>query len=224
VFDTEGILIGTSSREIDASYAALQPEVVPRLYVMVSVLDDGTGMSSEVLAKAFDPFFRTKLIGQSTGLGLSMIYGFARQTPGHASIHSVQGESTTVNIYLSCNLTAFETPVTKQQLVARSPKGRGKTVLFVEDEPGVRAVLEEILGDLGYITHEAIDASSALAIEQTLEHLDLLVTNVGLPGTNGRQLAEMMRERRPGLRVLFVTGYANKASIKEEFLGRGMDI
>jgi len=153
-----------------------------------------------------------------------MIYGFARQTQGQASIHSVQGESTTVNIYLPCNLTAFETPVTKQQLVARSPKGRGKTVLFVEDEPGVRAVLGEILGDLGYITHEAIDASSALAIEQTLEHLDLLVTNVGLPGTNGRQLAEMMREHRPGLRVLFVTGYANKASIKEEFLGRGMDI
>jgi hypothetical protein len=153
-----------------------------------------------------------------------MIYGFARQTNGHASIHSVVGEGTTVNVYLPCNMTSFKTSVTQQQLVANSPKGQGETVLFVEDEPGVRAVLGEILGDLGYLTHEAIDASSAMAIEQSLGQLDLLVTDVGLPGTNGRQLAEMMRERRPGLKVLFVTGYANKAAIKNEYLGRGMDI
>jgi signal transduction histidine kinase/CheY-like chemotaxis protein len=218
------IRISTSSRELDASYAAMHPEVAPGPYVMVSVSDNGMGMSPEVVAKAFDPFFTTKPIGQGTGLGLSMIYGFVRQTQGHASIHSVQGEGTTVNIYLPCNLTGFETPVTQHQLVARSPKGRGETVLYVEDEPGVRAVLGEILGELGYITHEAIDAASALHIEQTLGQLDLLITDVGLPGTNGRQLAEMMRERRPGLRVLFVTGYANKAPIKGEFLGRGMDM
>ncbi|RYG55910.1 MAG: response regulator [Alphaproteobacteria bacterium] len=218
------IRISTSSRELDASYAAMHPGVVPGPYVIVSVSDDGVGMSPEVVAKAFDPFFTTKPIGQGTGLGLSMIYGFARQTNGHASIHSVQGEGTTVNVYLPCNLTGFEAAVTQQQLVARSPKGQGETVLFVEDEPGVRAVLGEILSELGYITHEAIDAPGALAIEQSLEALDLLVTDVGLPGTNGRQLAEMMRERRPGLRVLFVTGYANKATIKKEFLGRGMDI
>ena len=218
------IRISTSSRELDASYAAMHPEVTPGQYVMVSVSDNGTGMSPEVVAKAFDPFFTTKPIGQGTGLGLSMIYGFARQTNGHASIHSVVGEGTTVNVYLPCNTTSFETPVTQQQLVACSPKGRGETVLFVEDEPGVRSVLGEILGDLGYVIHEAIDATSALAIEQRLEHLDLLVTDVGLPGTNGRQLAEMMRERRPGLKVLFVTGYANKAAIKNEYLGRGMDM
>ncbi|RZI54670.1 MAG: PAS domain S-box protein, partial [Pseudomonas sp.] len=218
------IRISTSSRELDASYAAMHPGVVAGPYVMISVSDDGMGMSPEVLAQAFDPFFTTKPIGQGTGLGLSMIYGFARQTQGHASIHSVLGEGTTVNIYLPCNLTAFALPVTQQQLVARSPKGQGETVLFVEDEPGVRAVLGEILSELGYATHEAIDASSALAIEQTLGHLDLLVTDVGLPGTNGRQLAEMMRERRPDLKVLFVTGYANKASVKDEFLGRGMDM
>ncbi|RZI54489.1 MAG: PAS domain S-box protein [Pseudomonas sp.] len=218
------IRISTSSRELDASYAAMHPGVIPGPYVMVSVSDDGMGMSPEVVAKAFDPFFTTKPIGQGTGLGLSMIYGFARQTHGHASIHSVQGEGTTVNVYLPCNLTTLEAPVTQQQLVARLPKGKGETVLFVEDEPGVRAVLGEILGELGYVTHEAIDAPSALAIEQNLGHLDLLVTDVGLPGTNGRQLAEMMCERRPGLRVLFVTGYANKAAIKGEFLGRGMDM
>ncbi len=218
------IRISTSSRELDASYAAMHPEVTPGQYIMVSVSDNGTGMSPEVVAKAFDPFFTTKPIGQGTGLGLSMIYGFARQTNGHASIHSVVGEGTTVNVYLPCNMTSFETPVTQQQLVACSPKGRGETVLFVEDEPGVRSVLGEILGDLGYVIHEAIDATSALAIEQRLEHLDLLVTDVGLPGTNGRQLAEMMRERRPGLKVLFVTGYANKAAIKNEYLGRGMDM
>jgi PAS domain S-box-containing protein len=218
------IRISTSNRELDASYATMHPEVTPGPYVMVSVSDNGTGMPPEVVAKAFDPFFTTKPIGQGTGLGLSMIYGFARQTNGHASIHSVVGEGTTVNVYLPCNITSFETAVTKEHLVAKSPKGQGETVLFVEDEPGVRAVLGEILGDLGYVTHEAIDAPSALAIEQRLGQLDLLVTDVGLPGTNGRQLAEMMRERRPGLKVLFVTGYANKAGIKNEYLGRGMDM
>ncbi|RYG58188.1 MAG: PAS domain S-box protein, partial [Alphaproteobacteria bacterium] len=129
------IRISTSSRELDVSYAAMNPGVVAGPYVMVSVSDDGVGMSPEVVAKAFDPFFTTKPIGQGTGLGLSMIYGFARQTNGHASIHSVLGEGTTVNVYLPCNLTDFETPVTQQQLVARSPKGQGETVLFVEDEP-----------------------------------------------------------------------------------------
>jgi PAS domain S-box-containing protein len=218
------IRITTSSRELDASYAAMHPEVMPGQYVMVSVSDNGTGMSPEVIAKAFDPFFTTKPIGQGTGLGLSMIYGFARQTGGHASIHSVVDEGTTVNVYLPCNIPTLELPVTQQQLVARSPKGRGETVLFVEDEPGVRLVLGDILEELGYATHEAIDASSALTIEQSLDHLDLLVTDVGLPGTNGRQLAEMMRERRPGLKVLFVTGYANKAESRGEFLGHGMDM
>ena len=218
------IRITTSSHELDACYAAMHPGVVPGPYVMVSVTDNGTGMSPEVVVKAFDPFFTTKPIGQGTGLGLSMIYGFTRQTGGHASIHSVIGKGTTVNIYLPCNMTPLEAPVSQQQLVARSPKGRGETVLFVEDEPGVRLVLGEILGDLGYDTHEAVDAPSALAIEQRLERLHLLVTDVGLPGTNGRQLAEMMRQRRPRLKVLFVTGYANKAENKGEFLGRGMDM
>jgi PAS domain S-box-containing protein len=218
------IRITTYTRELDASYAAMHPEVTPGSYVMVSVSDNGTGMPPEVVAKAFDPFFTTKPIGQGTGLGLSMIYGFARQTGGHASIHSIPGEGTTVNIYLPCNLTPLTAPVTRQQSVARSPQGKGETVLFVEDEPGVRLVLAEILGELGYVTHEAIDASSALATESELDRLDLLITDVGLPGTNGRQLAEMMRQRRPSLKVLFITGYANKATVRGEFLGEGMDM
>jgi PAS domain S-box-containing protein len=216
--------IATSSRELDAGYAAIHPDVTPGQYVMVSVSDNGTGMSTEVVAKAFDPFFTTKPIGQGTGLGLSMIYGFARQTRGHASIHSILGEGTTVNIYLPCNLTSLKAPVTRQQSVARSPQGKGETILFVEDEPGVRLVLAEILEELGYVTHEAIDASNALATEVELDRLDLLITDVGLPGTNGRQLAEMMRERRPNLKVLFITGYANKATVRGEFLGEGMDM
>jgi CheY-like chemotaxis protein len=118
----------------------------------------------------------------------------------------------------------LEPPVTRQQSVARSPQGQGETILFVEDEPGVRVVLGEILGELGYITHEAIDAPSAMEIEDKLTSLDLLVTDVGLPGTNGRQLAEMMRERRPELKVLFITGYASKAAVRSEFLGEGMDM
>ena len=218
------IRISTSGRELDASYAAMHPEIVAGQYVMVSVSDNGTGMAPEVLAKAFDPFFTTKPIGQGTGLGLSMIYGFARQIHGHASIHSIQGEGTTVNMYLPCDLDSFETPVSQQQSVARSPKGQGETILFVEDEPGVRAVLGEILSELGYDTQQAIDAPSALRVEQGMERMDLLITDVGLPGTNGRQLAEMMRDRRPGLKVLFITGYANKAGVKSEFLGEGMDM
>jgi PAS domain S-box-containing protein len=216
--------ITTSSRELDASYAAIHPEVVSGQYVMVSVSDNGMGMTPEVVAKAFDPFFTTKAIGQGTGLGLSMIYGFARQTGGHASIHSIKGEGTTVNVYLPCNLAPLQPPVTRQQSVARSPQGQGETILFVEDEPGVRVVLGEILGELGYITHEAIDAPSAMVIEEKLTGLDLLVTDVGLPGINGRQLAEMMRERRPNLKVLFITGYASKAAVRSEFLGEGMDM
>ena len=153
-----------------------------------------------------------------------MIYGFARQTHGHASIHSVQGEGTTVNVYLPCNLTLLETPVTQQQSLARSPKRQGETILFVEDESGVRTVLREIQSELGYVTQEAIDAPSALDVEQGMARMDLLITDVGLPGANGRQLAEMMRERRPGLKVLFITGYANKAGVKGEFLGEGMDM
>lgn len=218
------IRIATSIRELDAGYAAMHPEVVPGQYVMVSVSDNGTGMSPEVVAKAFDPFFTTKPIGQGTGLGLSMIYGFARQTQGHASIHSIVGEGTTVNIYLPCNLNSVKVSETRAQSVARSPQGHGETVLFVEDEPGVRLVLAEILGELGYATHEAIDAPSAMAVAHNLDRLDLLISDVGLPGTNGRQLAEMMRAQRPDLKVLFITGYATNAAIKGEFLGRGMDM
>jgi PAS domain S-box-containing protein len=218
------IRITTSTRELDASYAAMHPEVIPGQYVMVSVSDNGTGMSPEVVAKAFDPFFTTKPIGQGTGLGLSMIYGFARQTNGHASIHSVVGEGTTVNVYLPCNLAPLVPSETLEQSVARLPQGRGETILFVEDEAGVRQVLAEILDELGYNPHEAVDAPSAMALQAQLTQLDLLITDVGLPGTNGRQLAEMIRECRPGLKVLFITGYAGNAAVKDEFLAEGMDM
>jgi PAS domain S-box-containing protein len=220
-----GVLrVTTCSRELDASYAAMHPDAVPGQYVMVSVSDNGSGMAPDVVARAFDPFFTTKPIGQGTGLGLSMTYGFARQTGGHASIHSIPDKGTTVNLYLPCNLAPLKPPVTREQSVARSPQGRGETVLFVEDEPGVRRVLSEILGELGYVTHEAIDAVGALALEQDLARIDLLVTDVGLPGVNGRDLAELLRERRPHLKVLFITGYASKAAVKGEFLAPGMDI
>lgn len=218
------IRVMTSTRELDAGYAAIHHDVVPGQYVMVSVSDNGMGMSPATLAKAFDPFFTTKPIGQGTGLGLSMIYGFARQTSGHVSIHSVVGEGTTVNLYLSCNMAPLVPPVTREQSVARSPQGSGETILFVEDEAGVRQVLSEILGELGYSTHEAVDASGAMTLQAQLTQLDLLITDVGLPGTNGRQLAEMIRECRPGLRVLFITGYAGNAAVKGEFLGEGMEM
>jgi PAS domain S-box-containing protein len=192
-------------------------------YVCIGVTDTGTGMSAEVAARAFDPFFATKPIGQGTGLGLSMIYGFARQSNGHVTIDSALGQGTSVKLYLPRHrgeIAAQHEPALKVAEHAAT----GETVLVVEDEPVVRGVILEMLAEQGYRTQEAVDGPSGLRILLSQERIDLLVTDVGLPGMNGRQLADQARETRPGLKILFITGYAESVAISDGFLQPGMEM
>jgi CheY-like chemotaxis protein len=192
-------------------------------YVRITVSDTGEGMSPDVAAKAFDPFFTTKPIGQGTGLGLSMVYGFARQSGGHVALESRPGRGTIISLYLPRAETA-EAPAEPEPLLSPA-RGEGETVLVVEDDPAVRLLILEVLSELGYVGLEAIDSESALQILTNRDRIDLLISDVGLPnGLNGRQLAEVARERRPNLPVLFVTGYAERATERREFLGRGMQM
>ena len=177
-------------------------------------------MPPDVIARAFDPFFTTKPMGQGTGLGLSMIYGFARQSEGHAKIYSEVGQGTTVKIYLPRHRGELTEDDAESPGLTEAHRGRGgETVLVVEDEPVVRDLIVEVLADLGYRALEAQDGPSGLKILQSRERIDLLVTDVGLPGLNGRQLADQARESRPDLKVLFITGYAENA-----MLGNGISM
>jgi len=185
------------------------------------VSDTGTGMSDDVASRAFDPFFTTKPIGQGTGLGLSMIYGFARQSEGEARIDSELGRGTTVGLYLPRHhgSTQAEADETGHVVPAR---GAGESVLVVEDEPVVRDLIVEVLNELGYRVLQARDGPSGLAVLRSPERIDLLVTDVGLPGLNGRHLADAARVTRPELKVLFITGYAETVAVTSGFLDSGM--
>ncbi len=191
-------------------------------YVLISVSDTGTGMSHEVIARAFDPFFTTKPIGQGTGLGLSMIYGFVKQSGGHVRIESEEGRGTTVKLYLRRALAAEEAA---ELAVPMPPQpGQGETILVVEDDPTVRMLVIEELKSLGYRYLEAGDAHAAIPMLASDVQIDLLIADVGLPNMNGRQLAEIARAHRPELKVLFVTGYAQNAMSRGGFLAPGMEM
>jgi CheY-like chemotaxis protein len=216
------LIISTANARLDGLDADA-PALSPGDYVGIGVADTGTGMSAEVVARAFDPFFTTKPIGQGTGLGLSMIYGFARQSDGHVMIDSAPGQGTSVKLYLPRyhgDLIAERTSATADAEHAAT----GETVLVVEDESVVRGVIVEMLQDQGYRTLEAVDGPSGLRLLQRRERVDLLVTDVGLPGMNGRQLADQARESRPELKVLFITGYAENVAIAQGFLQPGMEM
>jgi CheY-like chemotaxis protein len=180
-------------------------------------------MTPKVLASAFEPFFTTKPIGQGTGLGLSMIYGFARQAGGHVQIRSEPSEGTEVTLYLPahCDLQAQAVPDAPAEQVPKALQG--ERVLVVEDDAAVRMLVMDVLDMLGYRALEAAEANAAVAILVSGEPLDLLISDVGLPGMNGRQLADIARQLRPSLRVLFMTGYAEQAA-SSGFLDRGMDM
>ena len=179
-------------------------------------------MSADTIGKAFEPFFTTKPLGQGTGLGLSMIYGFARQSEGYAKIYSELGKGTTFKLYLP----RFRGEADADEEVRASAETLasqvGETVLVVEDEAVVRGLILEVLSDLGYHAIEAGDGPSGLAILQSSRRIDLLVTDIGLPGLNGRQLADAARLLRPKLKVLFMTGYAENAALASGFLEPGM--
>jgi CheY-like chemotaxis protein len=216
------LTITTANARVDGIDADA-PALLPGDYIRVDVSDTGIGMSPEVAARAFDPFFTTKPIGQGTGLGLSMIYGFARQSNGHVLIDSKLGAGTSVKLYLPRHHgDAAEERVSSA--VDDEVAATGETVLVVEDEPVVRGVIIEMLHDHGYRVLEAVDGPSGLRILRLDRRIDLLVTDVGLPGMNGRQLADQARETRPDLKILFITGYAENVAIADGFLQPGMEM
>ncbi|WP_409373174.1 PAS domain-containing protein [Pseudomonas baltica] len=218
------ITIETANRWMDRE-AARAHELPEGQYLSLSVSDTGMGMPADVIAKAFDPFFTTKPIGEGTGLGLSMIYGFAKQSGGQVRIYSEVGLGSTVRIYLpryygSAPLDESDSLATPATVVQT-----GETILIVDDEPTVRMLLTEVLGELGYTLIEAADSLAGLKVLQSDVHIDLLITDVGLPGgMNGRQMADAGREVRPGLRTLFITGYAENAVIGNGHLAPGMQV
>ena len=215
------LTIESANVVLDRAHGRGADQVPPGDYVAVCVSDSGVGMPAEVLAKAFDPFFTTKPIGQGTGLGLSMVYGFMRQSGGYVDIYSEPAVGTTVKLFfprLTKEIRAPAVPVRRSLI----PTGAGEKVLLVEDDPQVRLLVQKVLEDLGYTALEAVDSQTALPIIQSDADINLLITDVGLPGVNGRQLADMARERRPDLPVLFITGYAAGAGERASFLGPGM--
>ncbi len=214
--------IETANTQRGASHATADEDITPGPYVAVCVSDTGMGIAPDVLAKVFDPFFTTKPLGQGTGLGLSMIYGFAKQSGAHVRIESKLGQGTTVKLYLP-RAEAAESPVGEAR-PAQTPRGRGEAVLVVEDDPTVRLLMIEVLAELGYAHHEAADGREALPILQSGARIDLMVSDVGLPGMNGRKLADLAREILPDLKVLFVTGYAESAAVRADFLAPGMEL
>ncbi|HEU0044436.1 hybrid sensor histidine kinase/response regulator [Sphingomonas sp.] len=204
--------------------AAKERGLEPGQYISLCVSDTGTGMTPEVIGKAFDPFFTTKPIGVGTGLGLSMIYGFAQQSGGAVRIYSEPGQGTLVCVYLPRHWgeTVAEDPGAD---LADAPRGDGETVLVIDDEPTVRMLVTEVLSDLGYNALEADDGAAGLKILNSGARVDLLVTDVGLPGgLNGRQVADAGRAARPGLKVLFITGYAENAVLSHGHLDPGMHV
>ncbi|THD37417.1 MAG: response regulator [Sphingomonas sp.] len=218
------ITIETANKWLDAA-AARERDLPPGQYVSLCVTDTGTGMSPETIERAFDPFYTTKPIGEGTGLGLSMIYGFVRQSGGQVRIYSEMGEGTTMCLYFPRVHSQAQPEQDTVGAAPLPPSLVGETVLVVDDEPAVRALIVDTLAELGYDAMEAGDGVSGLAMLRAHPGIQLLVTDVGLPkGMNGRQLADAARVDRPDLKVLFITGYAENAVIGNGQLDPGMHV
>ena len=220
------LTVESGNKWLDAR-AAREHDLPPGQYVTVCVSDTGAGMAPDVAARAFDPFFTTKPIGQGTGLGLSMVYGFARQSGGQARIYSEPGQGTAVCLYLPRHHAGEAGEADTLAEPAEPPQAaeQGRTVLVVDDEPTVRMLAAEVLGELGCTAIEAADGAAGLRVLQSDARIDLLITDVGLPGgMNGRQMADAGRTARPGLKVLFITGYAENAVLSHGHLKPGMQV
>lgn len=220
------LTIETENMTVGEAHAAIYGDLTPGDYVTVTVSDTGSGMTTDVASRAFDPFFTTKPLGQGTGLGLSMVYGFAKQSGGHASIHSQPGRGTIVRMRLPRQILVSNTVDTGATQPASSAALQGnKTAMIVDDEPQIRSVLVDLLELQGYTVLEAGDAREALKILEATSTLDVLVTDIGLPnGLNGRQLADLVRTHWAELPVLLITGYAEEAVMKNEALPQGMHL
>ena len=215
------LTLETSNAHLDDAYAATQPEVTPGQYVMISVTDTGAGMPAEVISRAFDPFYTTKGVGRGTGLGLSQVYGFVKQSGGHVKIYSEPGVGTTVKLYLPRGQAAATPgPVAAPAVSPRAVKG--EVVLVVEDEAGVRGVSVEALRDLGYTVVHAPDAALALVALDAQPRVDLLFTDIVMPDMNGRELADEATRRRPEVKVLYTTGYTRNAIVHNGVLDAGV--
>jgi PAS domain S-box-containing protein len=218
------LTIETANTHLDEAYARMHDEVQPGQYVGIFVTDTGIGMAPDTVAQAFEPFFTTKEIGQGTGLGLSQVYGFIKQSGGHVTIYSEVGEGTTVKLYLP-RYRGAEDVVDERLEIHELPQGRSELVLVVEDDPDVRDYTVEMVGDLGYSVLSAPDGASALRLLDSNREVSLLFTDVGLPGgMNGRQLAEQALRRQPRLKVLYTTGYARNAIVHRGRLDRGVEV
>ena len=213
--------IESSNAQLTAEQA-LGFQVEPGDYLKLSVSDSGSGMSADVIRHAFEPFFTTKPLGQGTGLGLSMVYGFVKQTGGYLQLDSQLGQGTTLTFYLP-RLETQNGPAS-DPVLSQPQQGSGELILVVEDDQVVRMLMVEVLDELGYQIVQAGDAQSALALLEQHPQVSLLLTDVGLPGMNGRQLAAAARQHRPGLKVLFATGYAEGAEVLEGYLGNDVDM
>ena len=217
------LTIETANAVLDEGYKATDTDVVPGQYVMISVSDDGFGMDAATVHRVFEPFFTTKEVGKGTGLGLSMVYGFVKQSGGHVTIYSEVGEGTSVKLYFPRYFGDIAPSNINQ--VALAPMGDGdEVILVVEDNEDVRIYSTGILTELGYSVLEASDADAALAVLETTPRIDLLFTDVVLPGKSGRVLADTARKTRPELKVLFTTGYSRNAIVHQGRLDAGVHL
>jgi CheY-like chemotaxis protein len=218
------LTIETANTRIDEGYAATQAEVAPGQYIVICVSDTGVGMDKATIARVFEPFFTTKEPGKGTGLGLSQVYGFVKQSGGHVKVYSEPGEGSTVKIYLPRLLGAESEDDIVAEAIA--PEGtRAETILVVEDDDDVRAYSVDILRELGYRVVEAHDGPSALRLLERQPKVDLLFSDVVLPGGwTGAQTAARARAQRPGLKVLFTTGYARNAIVHHGRLDAGVQL
>jgi nitrogen-specific signal transduction histidine kinase/CheY-like chemotaxis protein len=218
------LTIETANVRLDREYAEAREEVFPGQYVMIAASDTGTGMPPEVLGKAFEPFFTTKEVGKGSGLGLSMVYGFIKQSGGHVAIYSELGQGTTVKLYLP----RAKSTDARAQVPARPPKAMptgDEIILIVEDDPDVRAFLVTSVATLGYNILEAEDGPAAVAVLDKTQRIDLLLTDVVLPrGMNGREVAEAARALHPEIKVLFTSGYTENAVIHHRKVDEGVEL
>ncbi|CAN5738524.1 hypothetical protein BH11PSE1_BH11PSE1_05540 [soil metagenome] len=216
------LTIETANKWLD-DRAARERELTPGQYLSLCVTDTGTGMDAEVISRAFDPFFTTKPFGEGTGLGLSLVYGFVRQSGGQVRIYSELGKGTTMCLYLPRHTGEAEED--EEHAPQESDAGDGEVVLVIDDEPTVRMLIVEVLEENGYSAIEAGDGAGGLRILQSDARIDLLITDVGMPGgMNGRQVADAARVVRPGLKVLFITGFAENAAVGNGHLEPGMEV
>ncbi|HEX2655159.1 MAG TPA: ATP-binding protein [Xanthobacteraceae bacterium] len=214
--------IETDNVFLDAKYCSTVDGLTPGEYVLVSVSDTGTGIAPETISRVFEPFFTTKQAGEGTGLGLSQVYGFAKQSGGHVRIYSELGQGTTVNLYFP-RLHAETEPASVPEPVEVAMKGKGEKLLLVEDEPGVRSYIEEILQELGYAVFDAPNGEVALKILDR-EKIDLLLTDIVLPGMNGREVAEAAKRKLPSLKILYMTGYSRSEMVHGGRLDPGVNL